>query len=214
MHEKLEPFLPETQEREQEFQSINKRQEEIKMKAQQLDEQERLIDQEIQKHAKEKERGVNELSRLDEQINIADKTSLQDATLIQTILKQIQQRDQTILHHESELQKSRQDLINKKIKLESIQNEVYHQQQVYIQLQEDKVELNQKLNRLQRLKQVAVETNKFQEASTITNQMKNIKSQLEQLNCQEPTEQDQVLLIDQKELNDMELLHDALQEKK
>lgn len=33
MHEKLEPFLPETQEQEQEFQSINQRKEEIKIKA-------------------------------------------------------------------------------------------------------------------------------------------------------------------------------------
>lgn len=70
-----------------------------------MDEQERLIDQEIQKHAKEKEHGANELSRLDEQRNVAEKTSLQDATLIQTTLKQIQLRDQTILQHESELQK-------------------------------------------------------------------------------------------------------------
>ncbi|GAA5802229.1 hypothetical protein HPULCUR_007692 [Helicostylum pulchrum] len=216
MHEKLEPFFPETQEQEQEFQSINQRQDEIKSKAQELDEQERLIDQEIQKHAKEKEHGVNELSRLDEQINFAEKTSLQDATLIQTTLKQIQLRDQTVLQHESELQKSRQDLMRQKIQVESIQNQVYHQQQVYIQVQEEKVELTQKLSRLQRLKQVAVDTKKFQQASTISNQIKSVQSQLDTLACQEQptTEQDQELAISQKELTELELLHDALQKEK
>lgn len=99
--------------------------------------------------------------------------------------------------------------------LESVQTQVYHQQQTYIQLQEDKLDLTQKLNRLQRLKQVAVDTKKFQQASTISNQIKSVQSQLETLDCQEPTaEQDQALATQQKELLQLQLLHDALQEKK
>lgn len=106
--------------------------------------------------------------------------------------------------------------MRQKIQVESIQNQVYHQQQVYIQVQEEKVELTQKLSRLQRLKQVAVDTKKFQQASTISNQIKSVQSQLDTLACQEQptTEQDQELAISQKELTELELLHDALQKEK
>lgn len=111
--------------------------------------------------------------------------------------------------------RSRQDLVRKKMDLESVQTQVYRQQQAYTQLQEDKLDLTQKLNRLQRLKQVAVDTKKFQQASTISNQIKSVQSQLETLHCQEPVaEQDQVLATRQKELLQLQLLHDALQEKK
>lgn len=70
-----------------------------------MDEQEKWMDMEIQKHAKEKDRGLDELSGLDEQMENASEISQQDATLFHKILKQIQTRDQAILELESELQK-------------------------------------------------------------------------------------------------------------
>lgn len=96
--------------------------------------------------------------------------------------------------------------------IEGIQNDFYSKQQEQMQWEETLSEHEQKLKRLEKLKQVAVETRRFQQAAALSNQIKTVTDELNLLKSQKVNiEQDQTLLKAQQELSEMEQAHETLE---
>lgn len=104
IQEKLKPFANERLEHEQEFETIEIRRRDIEEKACQLHAFEAQVDLERSRHYEEKERGLEELHRLDEQIAQVSTEKSSEITL-GDILKSIEARDELVTRHLSELQK-------------------------------------------------------------------------------------------------------------
>lgn len=99
--------------------------------------------------------------------------------------------------------------------IEGIQNDFYSKQQEQMQWEETLSEHEQKLKRLEKLKQVAVETRRFQQAAALSNQIKTVTDELNLLKSQKVNiEQDQTLLKAQQELSEMEQAHETLEKTK
>lgn len=104
IQEKLKPFANERLEHEQEFERIEIRRKDIEEKASQLRAFEAQVDTEISRHYEEKERGLEELHKLDEQI--AQATAEKGAEdVLNDILKEVETRDELVTRHQSELRK-------------------------------------------------------------------------------------------------------------
>lgn len=209
IQEKLKPFANERLEHEQEFERIEIRRKDIEEKASQLRAFEAQVDTEISRHYEEKERGLEELHKLDEQI--AQATAEKGAEdVLNDILKEIETRDELVTRHQSELRKHRETIKERKKVVDTLQHSLYDRQQKNIHADESVLEMQQKLKSLARHKQLAIEARRFQNAAAWTNQINLLEKEVSKLIAdqnqqqQTDTELENQLQGEQNELRSLE----------
>ncbi|KAG1146910.1 hypothetical protein G6F37_004432 [Rhizopus arrhizus] len=210
MEEKLKPLTNKKIDHEQELEMIKQRQKETEEKSSQLDEEDMKANLEMKVHLDEKSRGQKEIEELERNIAIIKNRKLfgkEEAQQVLDVLQnQLETRDQAVDQEQAKLKQAKKIITDKIKEIDIIQSNEYEHEQRKVQLDSTILQLSAKWKNLNDQKQLAIETDQFEKAAVLSDQIKLTEQQLDKAEKEKESLQHDALQLSlsekRKELKD------------